>query len=380
MAGLRLSDDFIFDRITGQVLYPTPLDTPLTAAAADLVPSDDGTVPALLPVMEDSGTGGLDTDPDPDQTDRSFDDIDALAGPDDPWLASAYSAWAPAGSVTVLPGGVVRETISGNDELYVGTPGNDVIYAKGGDDGVNASWGHDKVYGGSGSDFLYGGPGNDTLYGGTGADHLIDDSGKNHLSGGGGNDTIDGGGGRDRANGGDGNDSIEGASGGDVLNGNADDDVVSGQKGADIVLGGGGVDFLYGGGGDDTVKGGSGADWIVGGNGRDILSGGKGADTFVFYDVDDSLAGKSDRDVIKDFDQLAGDRINLSSIDATASPATYSFAFIGNSAFSSTEGELRYTQTASKTLVQADTDGDGVADFVIALDGLFALNAGDFIL
>jgi hypothetical protein len=42
--------------------------------------------------------------------------------------------------------------------------------------------------------------------------------------------------------------------------------------------------------------------------------------------------------------------------------------------------QLHYAQAAGNTYVEGDTDGDGLADFVIALTGLHALAAGDFVL
>ena len=50
------------------------------------------------------------------------------------------------------------------------------------------------------------------------------------------------------------------------------------------------------------------------------------------------------------------------------------------SAFSSTAGELRYAQVAGSTYVYGDTDGDGVADVVLALAGTIDLTAADFVL
>jgi hypothetical protein len=54
------------------------------------------------------------------------------------------------------------------------------------------------------------------------------------------------------------------------------------------------------------------------------------------------------------------------------------FAFIGNGVFSHAAGELRYEQVGSATIVEGDTNGDGVADFWIRLDGVHTLQAGDF--
>ena len=54
----------------------------------------------------------------------------------------------------------------------------------------------------------------------------------------------------------------------------------------------------------------------------------------------------------------------------------------GNAAFSGGAAQLRYTNSGADLLVQADIDGDGIADMEIILQGLNGgtLTAGDFIL
>jgi hypothetical protein len=56
------------------------------------------------------------------------------------------------------------------------------------------------------------------------------------------------------------------------------------------------------------------------------------------------------------------------------------FTFIGDSAFSGVAGELRYGQAAGSTYVYGDTDGDGVADVVLALTGTIDLTVADLVL
>jgi len=54
---------------------------------------------------------------------------------------------------------------------------------------------------------------------------------------------------------------------------------------------------------------------------------------------------------------------------------------IGNGAFPKTAGELRYRYDGTgDTLVEADINGDGIADLVIRMTGEHALTAGDFVL
>src|SRR5690606_38517513 len=120
-------------------------------------------------------------------------------------------------------------------------------------------------------------------------------------------------------------------------------------------------------------------DTIVGGRGADTMTGGAGDDTFVYASVEDST--ELDQDAIVGFE--LGDLIDLSAIDAHASTAeNEAFAFIGASAFSSTAGELRATQTGADWLIEGDVDGDGIAELVIGLstNNAHILGASDFVL
>jgi Ca2+-binding RTX toxin-like protein len=117
---------------------------------------------------------------------------------------------------------------------------------------------------------------------------------------------------------------------------------------------------IYGGTNADTLTAGSGADWLFGGNGADSLTGGAGNDIFYYDAVAQSTAANSD--TITDF--AAGDKIDVSGIDAIAGGGNDAFSFLGSGAFTHTAGELRVeNQGGSTYLVQGDTDGDGIADF-----------------
>ncbi len=167
-------------------------------------------------------------------------------------------------------------------------------------------------------------------------------------------DRIDGTREADEIRAGDGEDDVFGRGGGDEIYGQTGDDVLDGGRGRDVLLGGSGDDIL------------------VGGLGKDILRGGAGADFFVFNSVDESRVGAR-RDVVV-FDRLGGDKIDLSGMDANEGEnGVQDFAWIGGSAFSGTEGELRFTNGVLK----GDTDGDGEADVEIAIRG--ALGGDDII-
>ncbi len=86
-------------------------------------------------------------------------------------------------------------------------------------------------------------------------------------------------------------------------------------------------------------------------------------------------------DVIHDFSHAEADKIRLDLVDAnTTLGGTQDFAFIGTAAFTNVAGQLRYEQISGNTYVSGDTNGDGIADFMIRLDGLHTLGGGDFIL
>jgi len=55
------------------------------------------------------------------------------------------------------------------------------------------------------------------------------------------------------------------------------------------------------------------------------------------------------------------------------------FSFVGTNAFSHTAGELRYEEISGSTFISGDTNGDGIADFMIKLDGIHALIGTDFL-
>lgn len=168
-------------------------------------------------------------------------------------------------------------------------------------------------------------------------------------------------------NGNDGNDSFKSGHGGDLL---------IGGKGGDNLDGNIGNDRVEGGEGDDTLNGNRGNDTIIGGLGRDTLSGGKDRDKFVFNDVAESVVGP-DHDVIINFHRSQRDKIVLAGIDADISQTgDQAFTFIGSNDFGSVAGQLRF----SGGLLQGDTDGDGAADFEVAVLNVGALAAGDFVL
>ncbi|MBB3976418.1 Ca2+-binding RTX toxin-like protein [Rhizobium azooxidifex] len=156
-------------------------------------------------------------------------------------------------------------------------------------------------------------------------------------------------------------------------------DHVKGGSSKDKILGGSGNDVIQGGGGNDRLEGGSGNDRITGGKGADILTGNSGADRFVFTSAKDSTS--SARDTITDFWRSHKDKIDVSAIDARADKSgNQSFKFIGDKAFSGTDGQLRAKKSGDGTMISGDINGDKKADFSTFVDQVVTFKDADFIL
>ena len=326
---------------------------------------------------------------------------------------------------------------SGNElaNIIVGGSGFDVLQGLDGDDTLGGEAGDDLLNGGNGNDRLNGGAGTDTLNGGAGNDILVVDSIADTATGGDGSDTlqiaagatdfsngglsvfladdieivqtvsaasiaivanalnnsISGSGGGDAIRAGAGNDIVYARGGNDLLQGEDGNDRLFGEAGADNLMGGNGTDLLYGGADDDVISGGAGtdtlygeagSDGLFGGAGVDQLFGGAGADFFGLLAVTDSGTTLATADRLRDFSKAQGDRINLDSIDANSigGTANDAFSFIGSGAFTGVAGQLRAEVIGGETRVTGDVNGDGVADFLIRIDGVHTLVAGDFLL
>ena len=138
-------------------------------------------------------------------------------------------------------------------------------------------------------------------------------------------------------------------------------------SGDDTIIGSSFGDTLIGGDGNDSINGGGGNDRINGGNGKDTLTGSTGVDKFIYTSVSDSPAGSAVRDVITDFQGSAGEKIDLSAIDAFAGlSGNQRFTYIGSRAFTGTQGEVRFFNG----IIQLNTGTDKVADMEIELTGV----------
>ncbi|TGQ15959.1 hypothetical protein EN809_010445 [Mesorhizobium sp. M2E.F.Ca.ET.166.01.1.1] len=128
----------------------------------------------------------------------------------------------------------------------------------------------------------------------------------------------------------------------------------------------------------NVISGLAGDDLINGGAGADILIGGIGNDRFIFKAIADS--NSSGWDTLNDF-QHGADKIDVSAIDANASVAgNQAFSFGGQNT-SVVAHALTWFEDGTNTVVQADVNGDSVADVMVVLLGKnLNLAQNDFVL
>jgi Ca2+-binding RTX toxin-like protein len=297
-----------------------------------------------------------------------------------PLSSSVYNTGSIVGDINLAIDDdrlINRGAINGDVRL---SNGNDYLDNRGGtiDGLISLGAGDDTFRPGAGFEFADGGGGVDTLgfYGSNGVQLALDDS--IVATGVAKDDQY-----FDFRN-------IDGSNGNDVFVGDGQNNELDGLKGADKLSGQAADDKLKGGDGNDTLLGGLGKDMLFGENGRDLLTGGADSDVmtggtesdrFIFVAGDFAGVNQNTPDRITDFSQTDRDRIDLSFVDARAATARdEAFTFIGAGPFSNVAGQLRFQQVAGNTFVFGDTNGDGVSDFTVQLDGLVTLAAKDFIL
>lgn len=218
--------------------------------------------------------------------------------------------------------------------------------------------GNDVITGSSGKDWLMGYDGDDTLYGGLGRDVLDGGRGADKMVGGGGGDLyiVDNVGDRVIENPGTGEDIVRAWVSFDARGQDIERVELYGRNNTNVI----GNDL------DNTLVGSAGNNVIVGGGGRDLMTGGAGADRFDFNAVSESPFGAYDR--ITDLSNQ--DVIDLSTIDANTRVAgNQTFTLVD--AFTGVAGQLTLTwvERGGFTVLDADTNGNGIADFRVILNG-----------
>ncbi|WP_342235408.1 calcium-binding protein [Inquilinus sp. OTU3971] len=296
-----------------------------------------------------------------------------------------------------LAGDGRRNVISGDngDDTLAGNDGDDSLSGGAGDDGLDGGDGADRLVGGDGVDTIHGGADNDSVDAGTGNDLVFGEAGHDGLTGGAGDDRLDGGDGNDTLDGGAGADTLIGGAGIDTANyaasatwvalnlatgassgGDAQGDTLSGIE---QVLGSAQADILTGDSDANTLWGMAGDDVLAGGGNGDVLKGGAGNDRFVYTVLSDSAVSGLGKDTIADF--TAGDRIDLSAIDADGNAANGDTAFsFGTGDYTRHAGELRVVTYGSVQVVYVDVNGDKASDFAINVVSDHPLTAADFLL
>nr|WP_298094789.1 calcium-binding protein [uncultured Shinella sp.] len=275
-----------------------------------------------------------------------------------------YSGFYDALEIALVAGSDFADTITlGGDGFTVALagPGNDTLFGGAGDGHQMGETGNDRLVGSLGADFLDGGSGVNTLDYSLSSIRVKVDISKNTASGG----DADG-------------DTIAHFQN---VSGTNFNDALYGTSAANVLRGFSGNDTLDGRAGNDTLYGYDGNDVLRAGVGRDSLSGGSGADSFVFRTIDDSTIAKAGQDNIVDFSHAAGDKIDLSEINAKlVASGSDPFHFIGTTIFSGAEGELRYVKYATETYVYGDVNGDKKVEFALHFEGAISFVVGDFIL
>ncbi|MEO4000396.1 calcium-binding protein [Mesorhizobium sp. CAU 1732] len=258
----------------------------------------------------------------------------------------------------------------GNLETLRGNALNNSIFGNGGNDALFGMDGDDLLDGGAGADSMTGGTGSDIYVVAAAGDQTIEllnegtDTVRSYI-----NWTL--GANVERL------ELLGSAANG---TGNALNNTLVGNSLANVMNGGDGQDYIITGAGRDTLNGGNGNDTLVGGAGGDTMNGGANNDTFLYLALSDSGVGATNRDSINAFVH-GQDKINLAALDANAGAAgNQAFSFIGTGGFSGVAGQLRYAAYGSTCIIDADVNGDKVADFQIAVSGTNFMTGTDFIL
>jgi hypothetical protein len=133
--------------------------------------------------------------------------------------------------------------------------------------------------------------------------------------------------------------------------------------------------------GNDTLTGTAGPDLFLIGQGQDTITGGGGMDGFRF--IQSAIGAEAThRFTLTDFAPAAGERIDLSRIDAIAGTlANDPFVFTDIQGLFGMPGQLRWERVdAGHVLIQGSVNGDTVADLTILVASADPVSSGWFVL
>lgn len=252
----------------------------------------------------------------------------------------------------VLPENVENLYLTGSAIIGVGNDGmSNLLFGNGEDNILRGLSGDDTLIGGAGSDRLEGGKGNDVYYIDQASDVVYERARE-------GIDTV--------------NTTVSFKLPNYVEN-------LFLMSGATVGIGNRENNLLMGNDKDNVLKGLGGNDTLFGGKGKDVLYGNGGADQFVWRSLEETGKGSS-ADNVRDFDFAAGDRLNISKIDANSLVAgRQHFDFIGMGS-PALPGQIGYTYSGGKTIIHLNTDYDPLDEGTIVLDGLHNPSANWFAL
>jgi len=122
----------------------------------------------------------------------------------------------------------------------------------------------------------------------------------------------------------------------------------------------------------NTLKGGKGNDMLQGGLGADLLRGGFGRDRYIYTEAAESTSEQRDSVLFR-----KRDRFVFTAFDGDiTTEGQQKLSFIGKNAFSEVAGELR----ATRSVLEADLNGDGLADFAVNLLRNNPISSGNIVL
>ncbi|MDX2257623.1 MAG: calcium-binding protein [Hyphomicrobiaceae bacterium] len=238
----------------------------------------------------------------------------------------------------------------GGNDLLRGDIAPDLLDGGEGDDALFGSEGLDTLNGGAGRDYMAGGSEDDTYYVDDVGDDVVESSGTSA-----GNDIVF---------------SVISY----TLSANVERLTLSGAE--DIDASGNVL--------DNTITGNDGTNVIAGGGGNDLLTGGLGADIFAYASVSESgpsAVGATDE--ITDLQGSAGDRIDISAIDADpVATGDQPFTWLGLLSSAATpftvdpqSGQVGYVFNAGSRYVVLNLDTDAESEMAIEVRGSGAIDA-----